>query len=169
MAIPPGTTNWFDLGSKMMYNGRPVSNFTFDMDASSFGNEPSYVNRARTLANQVSTPTYQAPANSRTNPNVSTDDFRTYVLDNNNTLNPQNSWWDNYVSGLGDYIKQNPLSPLQAIGSFWSTWDTYKNNRENLKLNRAAFNLQKQAYENTEARAQEAFDWQRQARKSAQL
>lgn len=79
------------------------------------------------------------------------------------------SFFDEYLNGLGDYIKQNPIAPFSAVGSLWNTWNNYNNNKKALALARDNYNLQKQAYLDNEARNKEAFNWQRQQRLSAQL
>lgn len=78
-------------------------------------------------------------------------------------------FFDEYLNGLGDYIKQNPIAPFSAVGSLWNTWNNYNNNKKALALARDNYNLQKQAYLDNEARNKEAFNWQRQQRLSAQL
>lgn len=90
----------------------------------------------------------------------------------NNYLNPVDtgtSWWDQYLGGLGKYIQNNPLVPFQAVGSIWDAYTGYKNSKNALALARDNYNLQKQAWEANEARAKEAFNWQRQNRLSHQL
>lgn len=79
------------------------------------------------------------------------------------------NFFDQYLTDLGKYIKNNPLVPLQAVGNIWNAYTGYKNSKNALALARDNYNLQKQAYEANEARAKEAFNWQRQDRLSHQL
>lgn len=128
---------------------------------------------------------YDATGNARYDPRFNNTSAlpRSYALNSNDIaanndwteankllVNPDdNSWWQNYFSGLGDTIKNNPLAPLQFIGGALSGYQAYKNSRESLKLANKNFDLMREQYNNNEARAKEAFDWQRKDRASAQL
>lgn len=90
-------------------------------------------------------------------------------LDPKANPDPKSSWWDQYLGGLGKYIQNNPLVPFQAVGNIWNAYTGYKNSKNALALARDNYNLQKQAWEANEARAKEAFNWQRQDRLSHQL
>lgn len=73
----------------------------------------------------------------------------------------EKGFWDEYFKGIGNYIKQNPLAPINAIGSLWNGWQSYKNNREALKMAQRDYDLKKQAYYDQEARNKEAFAMQK--------
>lgn len=87
----------------------------------------------------------------------------------NNSPDTGSGWWGTYLTSLGDYVKNNPTAPLNAVGSIWNAYTGWKNNRDSLALARDNYNLQKKAWEANEARAQEAFNWQRQNRSTTQL
>lgn len=82
-------------------------------------------------------------------------------LGNKNPGDDEKGFWDEYLKGIGNYIKQNPLAPINAIGSLWNGWQSYKNNREALKMAQRNYDLQKQAYYDQEARNKEAFAMQK--------
>ena len=48
-----------------------------------------------------------------------------------------------------------------ALGSLWNGWQSYKNNREALKMAQRDYDLKKQAYYDQEARNKEAFAMQK--------
>lgn len=73
----------------------------------------------------------------------------------------EKGFWDEYLKGIGNYIKQNPLAPINALGSLWNGWQSYKNNREALKMAQRDYDLKKQAYYDQEARNKEAFAMQK--------
>lgn len=73
----------------------------------------------------------------------------------------EKGFWDEYLEGIGNYIKQNPLAPINALGSLWNGWQSYKNNREALKMAQRDYDLKKQAYYDQEARNKEAFAMQK--------
>lgn len=81
------------------------------------------------------------------------------VLGNKNY--EEKGFWDEYLEGIGNYIKQNPLAPINALGSLWNGWQSYKNNREALKMAQRDYDLKKQAYYDQEARNKEAFAMQK--------
>ena len=82
-------------------------------------------------------------------------------LGNKNPGDDEKGFWDEYLTGIGNYIKQNPLAPINAIGSLWNGWQSYKNNREALKMAQRDYDLKKQAYYDQEARNKEAFAMQK--------
>lgn len=73
----------------------------------------------------------------------------------------EKGFWDEYLKGIGNYIKQNPLAPINALGSLWNGWQSYKNNREALKMAQRDYDLKRQAYYDQEARNKEAFAMQK--------
>lgn len=73
----------------------------------------------------------------------------------------EKGFWDEYLKGIGNYIKQNPLAPINALGSLWNGWQSYKNNREAFKMAQRDYDLKKQAYYDQEARNKEAFAMQK--------
>ena len=82
-------------------------------------------------------------------------------LGNKKPGDDEKGFWDEYLKGIGNYIKQNPLAPINAIGSLWNGWQSYKNNREALKMAQRDYDLKKQAYYDQEARNKEAFAMQK--------
>lgn len=150
----------------------PISTSYWDKQA-----EPSYVGRYQTenpYASDVQA--FNTRINDNYNPNtpmmrdgrpISTTD---YYLNNDIEMGlgnkrPENEgekgFWDEYLEGIGNYIKQNPLAPINAIGSLWNGWQSYKNNREALKMAQRDYDLKKQAYYDQEARNKEAFAMQK--------
>ena len=73
----------------------------------------------------------------------------------------EKGFWDEYLKGIGNYIKQNPLAPINALGSLWNGWQSYKNTREALKIAQRDYDLKRQAYYDQEARNKEAFAMQK--------
>ena len=152
---------------------KPVSNIWGSWDKQS---EPSYVGRYQTehpYADDVQA--FNTRIDDNYDPNtpmmrdgrpISTTDY--YVnnniemgLGNKNPGDDEKGFWDEYLTGIGNYIKQNPLAPINAIGSLWNGWQSYKNNREALKMAQRDYDLQKQAYYDQEARNKEAFAMQK--------
>lgn len=82
-------------------------------------------------------------------------------LGNKKPGDDEKGFWDEYLKGIGNYIKQNPLEPINALGSLWNGWQKFKNNREALKMAQRDYDLKKQAYYDQEARNKEAFAMQK--------
>lgn len=138
--------------------------------------EPSYVGRYQTehpYADDVQA--FNTRIDDNYDPNtpmmrdgrpISTTD---YYINNNipmgigkkKSSDDEKGFWDEYFKGIGNYIKQNPLAPINAIGSLWNGWQSYKNNREALKMAQRDYDLKKQAYYDQEARNKEAFAMQK--------
>lgn len=93
--------------------------------------------------------------------NYYTDNGIEMGLGNKRPEDDEKGFWDEYLTGIGNYIKQNPLAPINALGSLWNGWQSYKNNREALKMAQRNYDLQKQAYYDQEARNKEAFAMQK--------
>ena len=138
--------------------------------------EPSYVGRYQTehpYADDVQA--FNTRIDDNYDPNtpmmrdgrpISTTDY--YVnngiemgLGNKRPEDDEKGFWDEYFKGIGNYIKQNPLAPINAIGSLWNGWQSFKNNREALKMAQRDYDLKKQAYYDQEARNKEAFAMQK--------
>lgn len=138
--------------------------------------EPSYVGRYQTehpYADDVQA--FNTRIDDNYDPNtpmmrdgrpISTTDY--YVnngiemgLGNKRPEDDEKGFWDEYFKGIGNYIKQNPLAPINALGSLWNGWQSYKNNREALKMAQRDYDLKKQAYYDQEARNKEAFAMQK--------
>lgn len=138
--------------------------------------EPSYVGRYQTehpYADDVQA--FNTRIDDNYDPNtpmmrdgrpISTTDY--YVnnnipmgLGNKNPGDDEKGFWDEYLKGIGNYIKQNPLEPINALGSLWNGWQKWKNNREALKMAQRDYDLKKQAYYDQEARNKEAFAMQK--------
>ena len=138
--------------------------------------EPSYVGRYQTehpYADDVQA--FNTRIDDNYDPNtpmmrdgrpISTTDY--YVnngiemgLGNKNPGDDEKGFWDEYLKGIGNYIKQNPLEPINALGSLWNGWQKFKNNREALKMAQRDYDLKKQAYYDQEARNKEAFAMQK--------
>ena len=138
--------------------------------------EPSYVGRYQTehpYANDVQA--FNTRIDDNYDPNtpmmrdgrpISTTDY--YVnngiemgLGNKRPEDDEKGFWDEYFKGIGNYIKQNPLEPINALGSLWNGWQKFKNNREALKMAQRDYDLKKQAYYDQEARNKEAFAMQK--------
>ena len=138
--------------------------------------EPSYVGRYQTehpYADDVQA--FNTRIDDNYDPNtpmmrdgrpISTTDY--YVnnnipmgLGNKKPGDDEKGFWDEYLKGIGNYIKQNPLEPINALGSLWNGWQSYKNNREALKMAQRDYDLKKQAYYDQEARNKEAFAMQK--------
>lgn len=83
--------------------------------------------------------------------------------------NMDSGFWDNYLTGFGNYLTKNPLQPLNLGYGIWSSINDYKMQKQNYNLARDAYNFQKQMAENNEARNQERFNWLRDARATSQL
>ena len=82
-------------------------------------------------------------------------------LGNKKPGDDEKGFWDEYLKGIGNYIKQNPLAPINALGSLRNGWQSYKNNREAFKMAQRDYDLKKQAYYDQEARNKEAFAMQK--------
>lgn len=93
--------------------------------------------------------------------NYYTDNGIEMGLGNKRPEDDEKGFWDEYLKGIGNYIKQNPLAPINAIGSLWNGWQSYKKNREALKMAQRDYDLKKQAYYDQEARNKEAFAMQK--------
>ena len=93
--------------------------------------------------------------------NYYTDNGIDMGLGNKRPEDDEKGFWDEYLTGIGNYIKQNPLAPINALGSLWNGWQSYKNNREALKMAQRDYDLKKQAYYDQEARNKEAFAMQK--------
>lgn len=138
--------------------------------------EPSYVGRYQTehpYADDVQA--FNTRIDDNYDPNtpmmrdgrpISTTDY--YVnnniemgLGNKKPEDDEKGFWDEYLKGIGNYIKQNPLEPINALGSLWNGWQKWKNNREALKMAQRDYDLKKQAYYDQEARNKEAFAMQK--------
>ena len=138
--------------------------------------EPSYVGRYQTehpYADDVQA--FNTRIDDNYDPNtpmmrdgrpISTTDY--YVnngiemgLGNKRPEDDEKGFWDEYLKGIGNYIKQNPLEPINALGSLWNGWQKFKNNREALKMAQRDYDLKKQAYYDQEARNKEAFAMQK--------
>ena len=138
--------------------------------------EPSYVGRYQTehpYADDVQA--FNTRIDDNYDPNtpmmrdgrpISTTDY--YVnngiemgLGNKRPDDDEKGFWDEYFKGIGNYIKQNPLEPINALGSLWNGWQKFKNNREALKMAQRDYDLKKQAYYDQEARNKEAFAMQK--------
>lgn len=138
--------------------------------------EPSYVGRYQTehpYADDVQA--FNTRIDDNYDPNtpmmrdgrpISTTDY--YVnngiemgLGNKRPEDDEKGFWDEYFKGIGNYIKQNPLEPINALGSLWNGWQKFKNNREALKMAQRDYDLKKQAYYDQEARNKEAFAMQK--------
>ena len=89
------------------------------------------------------------------------------IADRTNDMN--SGFWDNYLTGFGNYFTKNPLQPLNLGYGIWSSINDYKMQKQNYNLARDAYNFQKQMAENNEARNQERFNWLRDARATSQL
>lgn len=99
-------------------------------------------------------------------------DYNKYYIGNNATLGtaqPDPNFWDNYLTGFGNYLTKNPLQPLNLGYGIWSSINDYRMQKQNYNLARDAYNFQKQMAENNEARNQERFNWLRDARATSQL
>lgn len=139
--------------------------------------EPSYVGRYQTehpYADDVQA--FNTRIDDNYNPNtpmmrdgrpISTTDYYTNndIVMGLGNKRPENEgekgFWDEYLEGIGNYIKQNPLAPINALGSLWNGWQSYKNNREALKMAQRDYDLKRQAYYDQEARNKEAFAMQK--------
>ena len=138
--------------------------------------EPSYVGRYQTehpYADDVQA--FNTRIDDNYDPNtpmmrdgrpISTTDYYTnngieMGLGNKNPGDDEKGFWDEYLKGIGNYIKQNPLEPINALGSLWNGWQKFKNNREALKMAQRDYDLKKQAYYDQEARNKEAFAMQK--------
>ena len=138
--------------------------------------EPSYVGRYQTehpYADDVQA--FNTRIDDNYDPNtpmmrdgrpISTTDYYTnngieMGLGNKNPGDDEKGFWDEYFKGIGNYIKQNPLEPINALGSLWNGWQKFKNNREALKMAQRDYDLKKQAYYDQEARNKEAFAMQK--------
>lgn len=174
-SVPPITVPFkagLDINSPVPSATKPVKPASY-WDKQS---EPSYVGRYQTehpYADDVQA--FNTRIDDNYDPNtpmmrdgrpISTTDY--YVnnnipmgLGNKKPGDDEKGFWDEYFKGLGNYIKQNPLAPINAIGSLWNGWQSYKNNREALKMAQRNYDLQKQAYYDQEARNKEAFAMQK--------
>lgn len=167
--------------TKPTYDLRPISPIGtqgYGAKPSSYWDtpEPSYVGRYQTehpYADDVQA--FNTRIDDNYDPNtpmmrdgrpISTTDY--YVnngiemgLGNKRPEDDEKGFWDEYFKGIGNYIKQNPLEPINALGSLWNGWQKFKNNREALKMAQRDYDLKKQAYYDQEARNKEAFAMQK--------
>lgn len=73
---------------------------------------------------------------------------------NNNNNNPDDDLWKlfgkNFTKGL--------LSdPIGNVANIWNTYNTWKNDKAKLNMQKEYFNMQKDAYQNNERRTEQAF------------
>jgi hypothetical protein len=82
---------------------------------------------------------------------------------------PKDGFWLNYARGWGNNLVQNPLMPLQGIGTFWSAMQNYRLNKDMFNLQRKAFNQQMALAQADEDRTKQRFEWLKQARAGSSL
>lgn len=77
----------------------------------------------------------------------------------------QQGFWGNMWDNMTDYVQKNPYESISGaigvVGDLWAGYQNYKNQKNQLALARDQLALQERAYNDTNARAQEAFNMQR--------
>lgn len=76
----------------------------------------------------------------------------------NNPNNPNNPNDDDLWKLFGDNFAKGLLSkPIEGLASIWNTYNTWKNDKAMLNMQKEYFNMQKDAYQNNERRTEQAF------------
>lgn len=82
---------------------------------------------------------------------------------------PEAGFWSNYGVGWKNQLVNNPLMPLQGIGTFWTNLQNYRQQRDMYNLQKQAFNQQMQLAQANEDRTKQRFEWLKQARAGSSL
>lgn len=80
-----------------------------------------------------------------------------------------NSFWGNMLDGFSNIAKTNPMAFITTPINIWSAFANYKANKQALNMYQDQLNLQREAYEKSEARNQRRFEMLEQARATSQL
>lgn len=76
----------------------------------------------------------------------------------NNPNNPNNSKDDDLWKLFGENFAKGLLSdPIGNVANIWNTYNTWKNDKAMLNMQKDYFNMQKDAYQNNERRTEQAF------------
>lgn len=90
-----------------------------------------------------------------------------------NQWNPKQGFWDGMWNNMTDYVQKNPYEAiggaLNVAGDLWTGYQNYKNQKNQLALAREQLALQQQAYNDSNARAQEAWNLQKRQLRSSSL
>lgn len=142
-----GNTGWFY--GNYLYNGNPVDSGLLN----SVGDPNTYVNN-------------QLKANAEVG---STQDIMNNIHDRMNA----NNLWYIFKKGLYNNFKENPVGFSLGVaglgGSLWNAYNSYKNQKEAMAIQKEAYNLQKQLALNAEQRNQEQWDMMKRQRASSSL
>lgn len=73
---------------------------------------------------------------------------------NNNNNNPDDDLWKLFGE---NFTKELLSDPISNVANIWNTYNTWKNNKAMLNMQKEYFNMQKDAYQNNERRTEQAF------------
>lgn len=84
------------------------------------------------------------------NPSLSSNQ----LSNNNNNNNSDDDLWKLF----GENFAKDLLSdPIGNVANIWNTYNTWKNNKAMLNMQKDYFNMQKDAYQNNERRMEQSF------------
>lgn len=73
---------------------------------------------------------------------------------NNNNNNPDDDLWKLFGENFAKGLLSDPIS---NVANIWNTYNTWKNNKAMLNMQKEYFNMQKDAYQNNERRMEQSF------------
>ena len=142
-----GNTGWFY--GNYLYNGNPVNSGLLN----SVGDPNDYINN-------------QLKANAEVG---STQDIMNNIHDRMNA----NNLWYIFKKGLYNNFKEDPVKFSLGVaglgGSLWNAYNSYRNQKDAMAIQKEAYNLQKQLALNAEQRNQEQWDMMKRQRASSAL
>lgn len=104
-------------------------------------------------------------------PNPSLSSSNQPSIDPNNNNNKDNDKDNDDLWKLfGENFAKDLLSdPIGNVASIWNTYNTWKNNKAQLNMQKDYFNMQKDAYQNNERRMEQSFQEHRANRYGSML
>lgn len=100
-------------------------------------------------------------------PNPNSNSSNQLSIDpNNNNKKPDDNLWKLF----GENFAKDLLSdPIGNVANIWNTYNTWKNNKAMLNMQKDYFNMQKDAYQNNERRMEQSFQEHRANRYGSML
>lgn len=143
-----GNTGWFY--GNYLYNGNPVSSGLY----TSVGDVNSYIDK-------------------QLNADVgSVQDIMKNIHDRVDATSDDNLW-NIFKKGLFNNFKESPVGFSLGVaglgGGLWNAYNSYRNQKDAMAIQKEAYNLQKQLALNAEQRNQEQWDMMKRQRASSAL
>lgn len=100
-------------------------------------------------------------------PNPNSNSSNQLSIDpNNNNKKPDDNLWKLFGKSFAIDLLSDPIG---NVANIWNTYNTWKNNKAMLNMQKDYFNMQKDAYQNNERRMEQSFQEHRANRYGSML